>query len=140
MTTMTESEIKMLILNDANEYLDIYLPIPFILDKIINTYDKALCKECLKELENEGLIKFEKQRVHISITKLGKKALSIGYSIYANQVEEEANQAIIDAKTKTKLELKALQFNDKWKWTIIVGFVIAVASFIMSIIPYFKKS
>ncbi len=140
MNTMTEIEIKNLILKDANEYKDIYLPTSHIYDKIINSYDKVLCKQCLRELEEEGLIKFETQRIHISITKLGKKVISIGYSIHKNQVEEESKQLIIDTKTKAKLELKTLQFSYKWRFLIILSALLSLASFIISILPYFKKS
>jgi hypothetical protein len=137
---MTSNEIKDFIIKDAKDCKDIYLSTSKIYDKIIDNQEKLLCKECLRELESEGLIKFETQRIHISLTKLGKYAASIGYTIYENELEENKKQTEIDTKLKTKLELKALQFNNTWKYTIVISLIASIGGFVLALLAYIKQS
>ena len=92
------------------------------------------------ELIEEGLMDYfpSHERTNIKLTKSGQRAASIGYSILKNEVEEDAKESKHFTKEKTRLELKALQFNDTWKWTIILSAFISVAGFVLAALAYFK--
>jgi hypothetical protein len=135
---MTSTEIKGEMLTKVKNYKEEHYPVRYINEGFTGMTPLVL-RDALLGLEAENIFKFDKTRAFISLTKTGIRAAEIGYSIFENEVEEAKKQEEIDAKTKAKLELKALQFNDRWKWTIVVGFIIAVVSFILSLIPYLKK-
>jgi hypothetical protein len=135
---MTSTEIKGEMITKVKNYKEEHYPVRYINEGFIGITPLVL-RDAFLGLEAENIFKFDKTRAFISLTKTGIRAAEIGYSIFENEVEEVKKQEEIDAKTKAKLELKALQFNDRWKWTIIVGFIIAVVSFILSLIPYLKK-
>jgi len=130
---MNLSEAKAKIIKEIQEYEKEHISTQYILSSFGNA-DLHISRQAFAELEKDELIYIQKGRMFVSLTKSGKRAASIGYNIYENEIEEEAKQAITDAKLKTKLELKSLQFNNTWKWTIIAGFIMSVVSFLISIL------
>lgn len=134
---MEIANIKDRILNIIQEYEKEHIEVTLIL---MNLGSEELLKnrQAHRELINEGLILMEPSRTHVSLTKLGFYALEIGYAKYEQEFEEEARRAKEMAKEKAKLELKALQFNDKWKFTIIISAIASAVGLIISILAYFK--
>lgn len=132
---MEKNEYKDYVLKRIKDYNADSLP-SIILYGEVEGNVKIKVKTCIEELINEGLIT-EIQKF-LSLTDDGFRVSNIGYIINANYIKEKHIQKILIEDEKQKLELKALQFNDTWKWTIIIGFLIAVGSFVVSILAYLK--
>ncbi len=133
---MNKSAIKDNILKNIKNYNSDAYPSHSLYAEISGN-DMVVMKNSIEELKNEGLIIDD--RKFLSLTEEGDRVSGIGYSINANHLKDKRFKKEQDVELKEQLELKALKFNDTWRFIIIVGFVISIASFILSILPYFKK-
>ncbi len=132
---MKNIELKDLILKKIKNYNGDDYPSLLLYDDVIGN-DKLLMKKCIEELKNEGLITEEQK--FLTLTEEGERVAGIGYGIHINYVKEKKLEKEQNAEKKTNLELKALQFNDTWKYTIILSAIVSIAGLVISILAYLK--
>ena len=132
---MKNIEFKNSILKKIKNYNGDDYPSHFLYDDAIGN-DKLLMKKCIEELKSEGLIT-ENQKF-LTLTEEGERVAGIGYEIHINYEKEKMFEKEQIAEKTAKLQLKALQFNDTWKWTIILSAVVSVGALIVSILAYLK--
>lgn len=139
LTEEKENELKDSIIKVIFNYNHGYYPTRLLHE--LNGYKYSTIVVLIHQLIDESLIDYVNgQKDLITLTKAGKRAAEIGYSIYTNEVEEKSNRLIQEEEEKRQLELNSLRFNSKYKWMIIISFFISFLSLLIAFLTwYFPK-